>query len=100
VSSSVISFGVPFLLSVLCFTIAGLVLPPKCTLFVSNVETGLMCCDALPDSGCHDLFCDDPSTEFAATIVAWLGIGLLFLPMILYVLKDKLERPIELEKIT
>jgi hypothetical protein len=92
ISVSIISF-------VACFVFAILVLPKNCSLFFSNVPGPQMCHTIPLPEGCYDSFCKDAKTEYAASIIAGLGICLLFLPLIVYAIQNLRKRQNEQTKL-
>jgi hypothetical protein len=77
----------PFALSVCCITFALWLLPENCQLFISNVP-GPQMCHTIPFDGC-DSFCKDTPTEFISSIIAGIGIGLFFVPAVVFWLNTK-----------
>lgn len=72
------SIGILFIISAFWF------LPENCSLFVSNVPGSQMCHTIGSIDDCLNSFCQDTQTEFASSIIAGIGIGLFFIPAIIY----------------
>jgi hypothetical protein len=79
----------PVALGVFCIALAFWLLPENCSLFISNVPDPQMCHTIPLPPDCYDSFCKDTQTEFISSIIAGLGIGLFFVPVIVFWLITK-----------
>ncbi len=92
-----VSFSIT--LFVVCVVSAGWILPEHCSLFSDNIPGGFEC-DGVdfskPISPCG---CQDRRMASVATIIASLGICFLFLPFIIFAIKNSRNRPVEQTKL-
>ncbi|HLL99900.1 MAG TPA: hypothetical protein VK400_02510 [Pyrinomonadaceae bacterium] len=92
-----VSVGFPFVLGIACVTFALWLLPKNCSLFVSNLP-GPQMCHTIPVDDCSS-FCQDGRGEWFASLVAVFGVCVFFVPFIVYLLKDLLNRSVERTKL-
>jgi hypothetical protein len=93
-----VSVGFPFILGIFCIIFAIWLLPKNCRLFVSNVA-GPQMCHTLPVEPDCDSFCNDGRTEAIAALVAVFGVCVFFVPVVVYLIKERRERPVEQAKL-
>ena len=90
-----ISVVLPLILSFSCIVFALWLLPKNCSLFVSNVPGPQMCHTIPMPKGCFDDYCQDIQTEYISSIIAGFGILLFFVPMLVYIIREFRDQPIE-----
>lgn len=82
---------IPCCLGILFIISALWLLPENCRLFISNVP-GPQMCHTIPMPDYCDSYCEDMQGEFVASIIAGIGIGLFFIPAIIYFLVNSRKR--------
>lgn len=99
-AKQVVAFiGFPVVLGIFCVAFALWILPKNCTLFISNVPGPQMCHTIPMPAGCFDSFCKDVKTEFAASIIAGIGFGMLCIPAVISLLKNSRKNEVEQTKL-
>lgn len=84
-------------LSAICLITAFSILPERCSLFSDNVTGGLQC-DVLtiPYVPCG---CQDRRTASVATIIAGMGLSFIFIPLLVYAIRNWQNSSVEQTKL-
>ena len=86
--------------AVACFIIGDWMLPEYCNFFYNDIGGPLLCDSFDPNKPLPPCpVCQDGKGLLAARLVIGLGIGLLFIPVLVSKIKDLHNRPIQQNKI-